>query len=371
MKIFSKKTWLLISLLWVTISSTAYDFEVDGLYYSVISQEDKTCEVTYGDEVYMGDVNIPSTVKYDNIEFSVIGIGSEAFADCNILESITIPNSVTSIGDMAFNACGSLTSITIPNSVTSIGKGPLALCRHLINIIVEEGNEHYVSVDGILYNKEKTELIQFPCGRPETEYNIPASVTSIGAYAFEYCDNLTSVTIPNSVESIGESAFDSCRNLTSVDIPNSVTSIGKSAFSYCRSLESAIISENVSIFEEFLFEKCSKLKKIIDLNPAPQEIKVGVFVEVPKDAVIYVPQGSKEAYRSAEGWSYFSDFREITDDEDNAVESISGDSSALVDVYNLNGVQVACGVSSAELSSLPAGLYIVRQGSKTRKIMVK
>lgn len=124
-------------------------------------------------------------------------------------------------------------------------------------------------------------------------------------------------------------------------------------------------------FNNGLFKGCSKLTIIIDLNPIPQGISdYSVFEGVPEDAVIYIPKGSLEAYRTAEGWDYFSDFREL-EDFDDAVESVSGDDSTPVEVYTLNGVSVAHGACAADLESLPAGFYVIRQGSKTRKIMVK
>ena len=127
----------------------------------------------------------------------ITSIGTDAFADCHTLTSITLPNSVTSIGDGAFVLCDSLSSITIPNSVTSIGSYAFYVCTSLTSVTI--GN----------------------------------SVTSIGHHAFCSCYNLTSITIPNGVTSIGDCAFDGCSSITSITIPNSVTSIGWNAFDQC------------------------------------------------------------------------------------------------------------------------------------------
>ena len=104
-------------------------------------------------------------------------------------------------------------------------------------------NSFYSSVDGVLFNKSQTTLIQCPGGKAGS-YTIPDSVTSIGDYAFASCTSLTSVTIPNSVTSIGDCAFYDCTSLTSVTIPNSVTSIGDWAFDYCTSLTGVYFEGN-------------------------------------------------------------------------------------------------------------------------------
>ena len=149
---------------------------------------------------------------------------------------MTIPDSVTSIGKWAFSECKSLTSVTIPDSVTSIGDAAFASCTSLTGIWVAEGNSHYANdASGVLFNKDKTTLVQCP-GAFSGSYAIPNSVTSIVGYAFDGCASLTSVTIPDGVTSIGRYAFHDCRSLTSVTIPDSVTSIGVWAFCDCTSL---------------------------------------------------------------------------------------------------------------------------------------
>ena len=167
---------------------------------------------------------------------SVTSIGDDAFSNCTSLTSVTIPDSVTSIGKWAFSECKSLTSVTIPGSVTSIGDAAFASCTSLTGIWVAEGSSHYASdASGVLFNKDKTTLVQCP-GAFSGSYAIPNSVTSIVGYSFDGCASLTSVTIPDGVTSIGRYAFYDCRSLTSVTIPDSVTSIGVWAFCDCTSL---------------------------------------------------------------------------------------------------------------------------------------
>ena len=164
----------------------------------------------------------------------VMSIGNYAFSECTGLASVIIPDSVTSIGDSVFARCTRLTSVTIGNGVTSIRENAFYDCE-LKEVVVGERNESYASVDGILYNKAKTEIILVPKAK-QGSITIPDSVTSIDYKAFYNCSGLTSVTIPDSVTSIGEGAFYGCTGLTNVTIPNSVTIIGSYAFEDCNKL---------------------------------------------------------------------------------------------------------------------------------------
>jgi hypothetical protein len=150
---------------------------------------------------------------------SVTSIGENAFAACTNLISVTIPNSVTSIGEKAFNSTG-LNSVTIPDSVTSIGDWAFINCKSLTAINVDNGNKAYSSQDGVLYNKTKSTLIQYPAGKTTASFTIPNSVTNIVNNAFRFCASLINVTIPDSVTIIDYNAFAECTRLTSITIPN-------------------------------------------------------------------------------------------------------------------------------------------------------
>ncbi|MGM9946705.1 leucine-rich repeat domain-containing protein [Floccifex sp.] len=150
-----------------------------------------------------GDIVIPSEINGN----SVTTIGTSAFSGCSSLSNVTIENGIKSIGLCAFLNCEQLTNIIIPASVTLIDDTAFNGCTSLKNIEVEDFNEVYSSVNGILFNKNQTELIRYPQGITETSYSIPVSVTSIGGYAFHNCNNLTNITIPNGVTSIGYFAF--------------------------------------------------------------------------------------------------------------------------------------------------------------------
>ena len=211
-----------------------------------------------GDYAFRGCTSLTSIT----IPNSVTSIGGDAFYGCTSLTSITIPNSVTSIGGDAFYGCTSLTSVTIGNSVTSIGGNPFSGCKSLLSIEVSDNNKNYSSFDGILFNKNKSELIAYPAGKTDSEYAIPNSVTSIGSYAFYGCTSLTSVEIPDGVTSIDWHAFSNCTNLTSIIIPNSVTSVGSYAFEYCTSLTSITIPDSVKSIGNWAFDHCKSLTSV-------------------------------------------------------------------------------------------------------------
>ena len=166
-----------------------------------------------------------------NIKEGTMVIADQAFYECTSLTSVTIPDSVIGIGDYAFCSCKNLTNITIPGGVTYIGYSAFKACYNLTNITVDSANTSFSSDEhGVLFNKSKTNLMQYPIGNTRISYEILDSVTRIEDYAFYYCDSLTDITIPNGVTSIGKSAFHFCDGLTDITIPNSVTSIGDYAF---------------------------------------------------------------------------------------------------------------------------------------------
>ena len=239
-----------------------------------------------------------SSLTSVTIPNSVTSLGGFAFSDCSGLTSVIISNSVTSIGRDTFDGCSSLTSVTIPNSVTSIGLSAFRGCSSLTSVtipdsVTEIGSSAFENCSGL------------------TSVTIPNSVTKIMNETFNRCSSLTSVTIPNSVTSIGQYAFSGCSSLTSVTIPNSVTSIGRCAFSWCSELTSVTIPNSVKEIFDGTFEDCQNLRTIIDLNPSPQLVDDGSFEGVPSGAVVYIPKGCYMTYMLADGWTKFSDFREM------------------------------------------------------------
>lgn len=240
----------------VTVASAANE----TVYYSVIGGRlyfNKESGAITGCDEKVTEADIPSVIE----GVSVVAIGRNAFYGCNKLTAVTIPNSVTSIGKTAFFACKSLLSVAIPASVISIGDEAFASCQSLTAINVNAANSNYSSTDGVLFNKNQTELICYPAGKSGA-YVIPDSVTSFGFWSFYKCKNLTSVVIPDSVTSIDGCAFQSCSALTTVMIPSSVTSIGYATFDGCSSLTSVTIPDSVTSIDAYAFQSCKSLTTV-------------------------------------------------------------------------------------------------------------
>ena len=261
-------TTLILSVIF-SISASAYDVEVDGIYYNLVSKG-KIAEVTEGDGKYSGSITIPSSIKVNDAKYTVTSIGESAFSFCTSLTSISIPNSVTSIGESAFFNCSSLTSISIPNSVTSIGDGAFRECSSLTSI------------------------------------TIPNSVTSIGWGSFSGCSSLTSVTIPNSVTYIGWDSFSGCSGLTSVTIPNSVSKIENNTFSGCSSLTSVTIPNSVISIDYEAFAKCSNLENVYCYAEKFSRIGDDIFKDSYIEyATLHVPSSALSYYQTKSPWSGF------------------------------------------------------------------
>ena len=234
---------------------------------------------------------------------------------------------VTRIGVLAFS---DLTSVTIPAGVTSIFDGAFNDCNSLTSIYVDSGNKKYSSDSyGVLFNKNKTKLIQYPLGNTRTSYTIPSSVTSIGDYAFSSCDGLKNITIPAGVTSIGDWAFADCENLTGVTIPAGVRNIGEEAFLGC-DFKTITIPSSVTSIGEGAFSYCDELTSIyVDSgNKNYSSDSYGVLFNKNKTKLIKYPSGNtRTSYTIPSG-----------------VTSIG--EGAFYGCYNLKSITIPSGVTS-------------------------
>jgi len=452
-----------------SLSAVAYDFEADGFYYNILSEENRTAEVTYKayhDGAYKGDITIPQVCSRDGEEYAVVAIGSEAFYLCSSMTSINLPGSITAIGDRAFVSCSSLTSIDIPGSVTSIGemafstckgltlvnipasvtsiaKAVFVCCDALTTITVDSDNQAYCSLDGILYDKSQSSILCCPAAKMD-EIRIPDSVTTIIDQAFRGCIGLTSLTLPGAVTTIGNMAFLDCRNLKSIDLPNSLTTIGSGAFASggltvvaipasvtaiadgafsgcqilaninvdgdnpeyssidgilynksqtcvvfcpagkegeitipgtvaaigsrafeeCHELTSITIPGSVTSIGNSAFANCFRLQSVyVEWKTPIEECSDWAFGGRPS-ATLYVPRGCVAAYSAVEPWSNFRSIEEYN--FTTGIDEVGRTDRAAVQVYNVDGAKVADAPEN-----LPAGIYIIRAGSTSRKIIIR
>lgn len=187
-------------------------------------------------------------------------IGREAFSWCKSLKTVELGNSVKTIEESAF-ANGSLEKIFIPSSVTEIIPNAF-YCTTFYEIEVSNDSHVFSSVDGVLYNKAKSEIKLFPAGKNATDIALPSQLTTIGDYAF--CGNkLSSITIPTSVTRIGNNAFAGCENLAYITIPSKVTGLGDYAFFGCSKLSNITLSQSISSIGKNAFAYCPSLTSTI------------------------------------------------------------------------------------------------------------
>lgn len=193
---------------------------------------------------------------------SVVIIGDYAFSGNTSINTVVMGDSVEYIGEYSFANCLNLLSINISDSVTYIADDAFDACYDLTDINVSSGNSYYNSINGVLYNKDVTELYLYPYGKTDTEFIMPNTVEIIGYGAFE-TSKLESVTLSSSLQAIPENAFYYCFELTSIVIPDSVTYIADFAFSGCTKLESVTMSNSLTTMGGYAFIGCSSLLSII------------------------------------------------------------------------------------------------------------
>lgn len=335
------KHWLAtIAVLLCSISVSAHDFEVDGIYYKITSSTDFTVAVTYNGSsstgVYVNSVIIPETVTYNSRTYRVTSVDSNAFNDCEHLTSVIIPEGVTSIGWQAFAGCTLLSSIVIPEGVASIEYGTFSGCVNLPTISIPQsvisissnafrGCSSLKEVrleDGIttLLIKAEGSILLFDESPIEKLYigrnlsfdgysNSPLSsgnswgvfesnltsviigdlVSEIAPYIFLDCRKLSSLKIGTSVVVIGRNAFDTCYGLTEVIIPNSVKEIGMYAFYYCCEIEKITLGENVETIGRAAFNGCNRLAEI-NIPNSVTSIEQSAFYDCLKLSAFIIPE---------------------------------------------------------------------------------
>lgn len=284
----NKKSIILCStMIILPLLANAEDFATNGIYYNIISSEDKTVAITfkgtnqstYNDE-YQGTVEIPTTIKYYNTTYNVIAIGEGAFSGCKGLTSITIPESVTEIRSNAFRNCSALSTVTFaPNSrLEIIEESAFGDCGNLASI------------------------------------SIPESVTYIGVAAFCNCKQLKFISFSENsqLSTIDRCAFQSCWSLTSVEIPKGVTNIGYSNFCDCSSLSNVTIHKNVKQIDEMAFAYCYYLKDVFCHADSVPTTHIEAFKNVSlTNVTLHVPSKAIENYSNSAPWKNYGTIKAI------------------------------------------------------------
>ena len=359
--IFTKLALLLVAVL-TSVKASAYDFTVDGIYYTITSFSDLTCAVTINDTKYSGDIVIPEQVTYNGRTLTVTSIGNRAFEGCTGLTSVSIGNSVTFIGSSAFSGCSGLTSVSIPNSVTSIGRFAFSGCSGLTSVSI--GNS-VTEIEDYAFNgcsALKKLVIEDGAAVLKLGYNRVGLETSSGEGLFYDCP-LETLYLGRNLEyeeskRYGYSPFYGKESLTELTIGSAVTSAGSISW-------------------------CNNIMTIYSYATTPP--RLGVFTNQQyMNAKVYVPQGSLAAYQDADVWENFWGLQEFDPTGISGVEAATGldvsvsDGCIVVDnatghvtVYDISGVAVASGNADGGSVSIAVpghGVYIVRVGGKAVKV---
>lgn len=302
---------------------------------------------------------------------SVTGIGQDTFSGCTSLAEIVIPDSVTSIGVFAFSGCTSLESITIGSGVESLGDEWIASCRRLENITVSPENKTYSSVDGVLFNKDKSELSAYPIGNKRSSYTIPDGVEKVGKKAFYGCRYIETLIIPASVKEIEDSALGNCYDIRTINYLGTreqwkeviigadnymfaLVNVGCADDSQCRH-----VWGEWEVVEEATYEKDGLERRVCSLCKAEQTRKIPRLGAVKVDAIELSESEKKlnvgksftitatvkpdNAWNRTVTWSS-SDPSIATVDENGTVTAIA-EGEAIITAESADGVTAECKVT--------------------------
>lgn len=246
-------------------------------------------EYSFNENENLKEIVIPENIKE---------IGYAAFAHCTALEYIELPQSLTRINDNAFYSCSSLKDIKISKNISAIGNLVFDSCSSLENITVDTENNYFSDLNGVLFNKEKSQLLKYPEGKVANSYVIPDTVSEICTFSFSGAANLSHIEIPDTVETIAERAFDHCKGLEYIKISANVIDIGEWAFCGTTSLSEITVdpnNKNYCSVDNVLFNKnkteliyyaCNKLEKEYVVPDSVETIVHHAFQE--SNNLIYV-----------------------------------------------------------------------------------
>lgn len=395
-----KKTSTLFIMLLLSVAALTAQtkYRLDGVIYELYSPIGGTPYAIATDNILNIDtyLKMPDAIVKDGVSYPITTIGKSAFESCvhlntielsnsvkiiepyafrycNKLSNVTLSNTLETIGNYAFYDCENLTDITFPNSITAIGDctfGSSGLVEvQLPNSLINMG----IAIFSYCTNLEKASLPNSIKSIPNSIFSscvnlvnvfIPESVTDIGYGAFYFCTLSADFKLPSKLKTIGSQAFQACKELETIEIPTTVTSIEYMAFEGCKNLTSISIPSTLKSMGGYVFYGCN-LKEVYYNTTEPKEFDSNIFNNSTyNSATLYVPNGVVEKCYSVSPWIYFLDIQEKDfAGIDDVMADVDPDMP--VAVYTLGGIKV-----SDSTDNLPAGLYIVRQGAKAKKISV-
>ncbi len=191
----------------------------------------------------------------------VTSIGRYAFGSCRRLKTVKLNDGLESIGPWAFQYCVRLEKINLPKTLKNFGENPFIGCAKLKTVTIAKNHPYLKMVKNVLFTKDGTTLLWYPCRLSASKYQIPKGTQVIAPGAFDGC-RLRTVSIPDTVTTIGDNAFSHSYNLNRVTLPDSVTSLGYGAFYLCDHMDRATLSANLTELPEYLFGGCIRLKSV-------------------------------------------------------------------------------------------------------------
>jgi hypothetical protein len=239
---------------------------------------------------------LPETLK---------NFGSETFMNCEKLENINLPNTLERIGGLAFGGCDALKAFKIPANVSSVGMGAFAYCVNLAMLDIDESNSNFCVIDGVLFNKDKTKIISFPCGYKSRHYTVPDGVKVIGDTSFSGA-KIETITFPLSLEIIEDSAFRDCSKMKIFDVPDTVMEIGHSAFEGCCNVNKIHLPNQLKILRFLSLAGCDKLKEF-EMPASVKTVETGALTWTRNLEILVLHNGLEELNDSLQ----FSNIREL------------------------------------------------------------
>jgi hypothetical protein len=247
---------------------------------------------------------------------SVTALGDSAFSECGNLEKVTLGSGIERLGTWVFGSGSALKQIRLPDSLKSIGSNAFAGCgiTNLVlgpnvndidiytlggipNLVIVEENQAYRLQQGVLFSRDMTRLVRYPANRQDAEYRVPDGVTTVGTRAFMYARGLKSCPLPATVTSIGEYAF--CHSgLEELTLPDSVTVIEGCAFMGCESLRSVRSLGSITSLDSWTFGSNPKLMRVV--LPATLKKLEQEFTNCPNLEEFVVAEGNT-AFRTLDG----------------------------------------------------------------------